>query len=166
MRVIVKLLSQLPNFSPIRRALCSALFLPLFQDSFAKYPQLPSTFSPMLQPHNREQYDHLKHKRPDSPILAQNNRNLSLLMLYYSYYRKKRGSLIFLRAGNTYPIYQSGSNFATPLTAVTGPGNKQWWAISASDDGQYILAGTCNYNSNNTNELWRSSNGGSTWIKV
>ena len=73
---------------------------------------------------------------------------------------------LYYSANNTYPIYQSGSNFATPLTAVTGPGNKQWWAISASDDGQYILAGTCNYNSNNTNELWRSSNGGSTWIKV
>lgn len=75
---------------------------------------------------------------------------------------------LYYAASNTYPIYQSGSNFATPLTAVTGPGNKQWWAISASDDGQYILAGTCNYSSgnNNTNELWRSNNGGSSWIKI
>lgn len=75
---------------------------------------------------------------------------------------------LYYSASNTYPIYQSGSNFATPLTAVTGPGNKQWWAISASDDGQYILAGTCNYSSgnNNTNELWRSNNGGSSWIKI
>jgi hypothetical protein len=67
---------------------------------------------------------------------------------------------------NTYPIFQSGSSFGTPFTAVTGPGNKQWWAISASDNGQYILAGTCNYYSNNTNELWRSNNGGASWIKI
>jgi hypothetical protein len=71
-------------------------------------------------------------------------------------------------ANNTYPIFQSGSSFGTPFTAVTGPGNKQWWDISASDDGQYILAGTCNYYSanNNTNELWRSNNGGASWIKI
>ena len=75
---------------------------------------------------------------------------------------------LYYSANNTYPIYKSGSNFAAPLTAVTGPGNKQWWAISASDNGQYILAGTCNYSSgsNNTNELWRSSDGGSNWIKI
>jgi hypothetical protein len=73
---------------------------------------------------------------------------------------------LYYSANTVYPIYQSGASFATPLTAVTGPGNKQWWAISASDDGQYILAGTCNYNSNNTNELWRSDNGGSSWIKI
>jgi hypothetical protein len=75
---------------------------------------------------------------------------------------------LYYSANTVYPIYQSGSSFGTPLTAVTGPGNKQWWAISASDDGQYILAGTCNYSSsnNNTNELWRSNNGGSSWIKI
>ena len=73
---------------------------------------------------------------------------------------------LYYSANTTYPIYQSGASFATPLTAVSGPGNKQWWAISASDDGQYILAGTCNYSSNNTNELWRSNNGGSSWIKI
>jgi hypothetical protein len=75
---------------------------------------------------------------------------------------------LYYSANTVYPIYQSGASFATPLTAVTGPGNKQWWAISASDDGQYILAGTCNYSSgnNNTNELWRSNNGGSSWIKI
>lgn len=75
---------------------------------------------------------------------------------------------LYFSANTVYPIYQSGASFATPLTAVSGPGNKQWWAISASDDGQYILAGTCNYSSgnNNTNELWRSNNGGSSWIKV
>jgi hypothetical protein len=75
---------------------------------------------------------------------------------------------LYYSANAVYPIYQSGASFATPLTAVTGPGNKQWWAISASDDGQYILAGTCNYNSgnNNTNELWRSNNGGASWIKI
>jgi hypothetical protein len=27
--------------------------------------------------------------------------------------------------------------------------------LAGADDGQYILAGTCNYSSNNTNELWR-----------
>jgi hypothetical protein len=73
---------------------------------------------------------------------------------------------LYYSASTVYPIYQSGASFATPLTAVTGPGNKQWWTISASDDGQYILAGTCNYYSNNTNELWRSNNGGSSWIKI
>lgn len=71
-------------------------------------------------------------------------------------------------ANNTYPIFISGSNFTGPITGITGPGNKQWWAISASDNGQYILVGTCNYSSgnNNTNELWRSNNGGASWIKI
>jgi hypothetical protein len=75
---------------------------------------------------------------------------------------------LYYSANTVYPIYQSGASFATPLTAVSGPGNKQWWAISASDNGQYVLAGTCNYSSgnNNTNELWRSNNGGSSWIKI
>jgi hypothetical protein len=75
-------------------------------------------------------------------------------------------TLVYYGGYATFPIFQSGSSFGTPFTAVTGPGNKQWYAISASDDGQYILAGTCNYYSNNTNELWRSNNGGASWIKI
>jgi hypothetical protein len=71
-------------------------------------------------------------------------------------------------ANNTYPIFISGSNFTGPITGITGPGNKQWWAISASDNGQYILVGTCNYYAvdNNYNELWRSSDYGHNWIKI
>jgi hypothetical protein len=71
-------------------------------------------------------------------------------------------------ANNTYPIFISGSNFTGPITGITGPGNKKWWAISASDNGQYILVGTCNYYAvdDNYNELWRSSDYGHNWIKI
>ena len=75
---------------------------------------------------------------------------------------------IFYSASSDWPIYISGSNFTGPITGITGPGNKQWWAISASDDGQYILVGTMNYPTanNNANELWRSQDYGHNWIKI
>lgn len=75
---------------------------------------------------------------------------------------------IFYSASSDWPIYISGSNFTGPITGITGPGNKQWWAISASDNGQYILVGTMNYPTanNNANELWRSQDYGHNWIKI
>ena len=75
---------------------------------------------------------------------------------------------IFYSAASNWPIFISGFNFTGPITGITGPGDKQWWAISASDDGQYILVGTMNYPTanNNANELWRSQDYGHNWIKI
>jgi hypothetical protein len=75
---------------------------------------------------------------------------------------------IFYSASSNWPIFISGFNFTGPITGITGPGDKQWWAISASDNGQYILVGTMNYPTanNNANELWRSQDYGHNWIKI